>query len=88
MPAQRVVDMSNSPLDHNDKKLSIIIWVGGAAILAITFGKLLWVTYFRSMRLNDAEQLSDMVLETIPLFALAVGIGLVVAWIRNKGGSD
>ena len=73
----------STSLGRNDKKLAVVVWVGGALILAITFGKLLWVTYFGSGQMGETKQLSGLLVETLPLFLLAVGIGVFVAWLRS-----
>ena len=78
------VDNSCFKMDPNDKKITIIVWVGCSAILMITFGKLLWTRYFSAVYDGQKKPFLDLFIDTIPLFLLVVGIGLFIAWLRNR----
>ena len=71
-------------MDPNDKKITIIVWWGCAVILASAFGKLLWVRYFSVVYDGQKKPFLDLFIDTIPVFLLAVGIGLFIAWLRNR----
>ena len=71
-------------MNKEDKKLVALVWVGGALILLLTFGKLLWVKYFQSTHSGENTSLLELLTETVPLLLLAIGIGMFVAWMRNR----
>jgi hypothetical protein len=71
-------------MEPNDKKIAIIVWAGGAVILVITFGKLLWVRYFSIVYDGQKKPFWDLFMDTIPLFLLVICFGLFMAWLRNR----
>ena len=65
------------------QKTMVLFWLGGGAILFLTFGGLAWVVYFGKTKEGVEFTFLDIVLETLPLFLAVVCIGVLISWIRT-----